>query len=56
MREAYVAPLVIVPLLMLAGYVIYSEITDLKQRIKQLESHLNATVLSPEDGNISKLS
>ena len=56
MREGYVAPLVAVPLLMLAGYVIYTEITELKQRITQLESHVNNTVLSAEDGNIPKLS
>ena len=56
MREGYVAPLVVVPLLVMAGYAIYAEITELKQRINQLESHFNNTVLSPEDGNIPKLS
>ena len=59
MREAYVAPLVVVPLLMLTGYNIYSnnaEITALKQRISELEFHQNTTLLLPDDdGNVNKL-
>ena len=59
MREAYVAPLVVVPLLLLTGYSIYSnnqEISELKQRISELEFQQNATFLLPDDdGNVNKL-
>ena len=58
MREAYVAPLVVVPLLMLTGYSMYSnnaEITALKQRISELELNQNSTVLIPGDGNDMKV-